>query len=197
MTLDYHQINRSLGNMDLYLMDQLLKGRFEKEHRILDVGCGEGRNLYYFIQQGYEIYGIDQDRQAIKFLKMLSKTLNSDLDADCFIHGDASDMPYPPRAFDVVICNAVLHFAKDLENFMQMISELERVVKLEGSVFIRMAFDLDGMPELNEEFPFRLNRTLLEKVKKKFDFEEIEPFKTVLIPEMRSMATIILKKMKP
>ncbi|MEJ2005165.1 MAG: methyltransferase domain-containing protein, partial [Cyclobacteriaceae bacterium] len=54
-------LNALLGNIDVYLLDQILKGRFEKSRRILDAGCGEGRNSRYLASQGKEIYFLDRD----------------------------------------------------------------------------------------------------------------------------------------
>ncbi|MDH3217131.1 MAG: methyltransferase domain-containing protein [Candidatus Krumholzibacteria bacterium] len=52
------------GEIDIYLFDQILKGRFDKSRRELDVGCGDGRNLIYFMRSGFDVFAIDQDRQV-------------------------------------------------------------------------------------------------------------------------------------
>ncbi|WP_332912670.1 hypothetical protein [Algoriphagus boritolerans] len=49
--MEVTELNQLLGNVDIYLLDQILKGRFSKEMKILDAGCGEGRNAVYFINQ--------------------------------------------------------------------------------------------------------------------------------------------------
>jgi len=48
------------GGIDIYLFDQLLKGRFVPEMRVLDPGSGSGRNLVYFLWSGYEVFGVDE-----------------------------------------------------------------------------------------------------------------------------------------
>ena len=48
------------GGIDIYLFDQLLKGRFVPGMRILDAGCGSGRNLVYFLRSGYEVFAVDE-----------------------------------------------------------------------------------------------------------------------------------------
>ena len=60
------------GHIDIYLFDQLLKGRLNGLTRVLDLGCGAGRNLVYFLQQGYEVFGIDQDADQIDRVRALA-----------------------------------------------------------------------------------------------------------------------------
>jgi SAM-dependent methyltransferase len=52
------------GNIDIYLFDQLLKGRFFSGMRVLDAGCGTGRNLVYFLRNGYQVFGVDQSAEV-------------------------------------------------------------------------------------------------------------------------------------
>ena len=49
------ELNHLLGNIDIYLLDQILKDRFKKSFKILDAGCGEGRNLIYFVRNGFKL----------------------------------------------------------------------------------------------------------------------------------------------
>ena len=53
------------GNIDIYLFDLLLKGRITPAMHVLDAGCGGGRNLIYFLRQGYNISGVDLSEEAI------------------------------------------------------------------------------------------------------------------------------------
>ena len=60
MTLD-----EQFGPIDIYLFDQILRGRIAPGERIVDAGCGIGRNLVYLLREGYEVYGADADPDAI------------------------------------------------------------------------------------------------------------------------------------
>ena len=64
------------GSIDIYLFDQLLKGRFVPGMRVLDAGCGSGRNLVYFLRSGYEVFGIDESREAIAQARRLAAGLD-------------------------------------------------------------------------------------------------------------------------
>ncbi len=49
------------GDIDIYLFDQFLKNRFTPEMKILDAGCGGGRNVVYFLLSGFQVFAIDRD----------------------------------------------------------------------------------------------------------------------------------------
>ncbi|HCB47339.1 MAG TPA: SAM-dependent methyltransferase, partial [Algoriphagus sp.] len=149
--MEINELNRLLGNVDIYLLDQILKGRFTKEMKILDAGCGEGRNTAYFVNQGYQIFGIDPDEFAIQYCRFQSKSLKNEYDAHRFQIGRLEEIPFHGEAFDVVICSAVLHFAKNVDNFRQMISEIYRVLKPGGIFWFRMCTGFGGILDSAKE----------------------------------------------
>ena len=53
------------GGIDIYLFDQLLRGRIPVGLTVLDAGCGTGRNLVYFLRNGYRVLGADSDAAAV------------------------------------------------------------------------------------------------------------------------------------
>nr|WP_287938585.1 class I SAM-dependent methyltransferase [Algoriphagus sp.] len=203
--MEINELNRLLGNVDIYLLDQILKGRFPKGTRILDAGCGEGRNAVYFIQKGYQIFGIDTNETAIQYCRFLSRSLNPNFDIHRFQVGRLEEIPFHAEAFDSVICSAVLHFADSVDNFWEMIHEIHRVLKPGGLFWFRMttAFggildqsqDLGngkyGLPDGSDRFLF-----LPEYVDKleKTGFKFLEPLKTVLIPGQREMGVFVLER---
>ncbi len=203
--MEINELNRLLGNVDIYLLDQILKGRFTKEMKILDAGCGEGRNAVYFIQKGYQIFGIDPNDVAIQYCRFLTKSLNPDFDSHRFQIGKLESIPFHADAFDAVICSAVLHFAENVDNFWQMIQEINRVLKAGGIFWFRMTTAFGGILTQSQEIgkgkyalPDGSDRFLflpayvdkLEKV----GFRFLEPLKTVLIPGQREMGVFLLEK---
>ena len=101
--MEIDELNRLLGNVDNYLLDQLLKGRFNKDMKILDVGCGEGRNAVYFLQKNYSIFGLDPNEVAVQYCRYLAKTINPQTDIHRFQIGDGAAIPFHAAAFDAVI----------------------------------------------------------------------------------------------
>ena len=59
-------LQAQFGEIDIYLFDQLLRGRLVPGTRILDVGCGSGRNLVYLLRAGYQVFGVDPDPGSIQ-----------------------------------------------------------------------------------------------------------------------------------
>ena len=72
------------GSIDIYVFDQLLKGRFFTGMRVLDAGCGAGRNLVYFLRNGYQVFGVDQSAESISQVRRLASTLAPHLPAENF-----------------------------------------------------------------------------------------------------------------
>ncbi len=200
------ELNHLLGNIDLYLLDQILKARFEPHFRILDAGCGEGRNLLYFIQNGYQVWGIDKNADSIQMLKYIVKSVNRDYPQDRFVQGNIENMPYHSNEFDTIVSSAVWHFAEDKSHFLSMFQESVRVLKPGGILFARMATDRgieDEIQPMNDEkhvlpdgsVRFLLTKSLLNEIITTYGLEFIEPFKSVVVDNQRSMSTLVLRKM--
>ncbi|HIP27012.1 MAG TPA: class I SAM-dependent methyltransferase [Flavobacteriaceae bacterium] len=192
------ELKQEIGNIDIYLLDQILKERFNSTDKILDAGCGSGRNLQYFINNNFDVYGIDSNENRIKSLKNLNNNQN-------FKVAKLEAIPFNKDYFDYIICNAVLHFANNEIHFFKMFSELFRVLKTNGTLFIRMTSDFGIENSVNEiengvyDIPdgstrFLLTNTILEKLKNKYNFDFIEPLKTVNVNNLRCMSTLIIKK---
>jgi SAM-dependent methyltransferase len=201
------ELNRLLGNIDVYLLDQILKNRFSTEMKILDAGSGEGRNAIYFLNSGYQIFGIDQEELAIQYLRFVAKSLNSNYDAHRFQVGQLEEIPFHAGAFDAVICSAVLHFAKSEFNFWEMIHEMDRVLKPGGILWFRMTTGFGGILEQSEDLgagrfllPDESERFVLQQ--KHLDrllgmgFEYLEAPKTVLVIGQREMGVFVLEKIR-
>lgn len=202
--MHWRKINQLLGNIDLYWLDFILKGYLGDKDRILDVGCGEGRNLVYCMQQGYDVFGIDKNDDAIKFVRMLGKQLQlSDVEAR-FQVMDLSKLRFPDQSFDVVINSAVLHFAKDEPHFLQMFAECIRVLKPGAKLFLRTMTDThltnqellktgQNLSSENED-RFLLNEALLIHLLNDYPVKWFEIPKSVVVGNERSMGVFILEK---
>ncbi|MBY5951684.1 MAG: class I SAM-dependent methyltransferase [Cyclobacteriaceae bacterium] len=203
--MEINELNRLLGNVDNYLLDQILKGRFTKEMKILDAGCGEGRNTVYFINQGYSIFGIDPNELAIQYCRYQAKSLVPNYDTHRFQPGRLEEIPFHNQAFDALICSAVLHFAENVDNFWQMIEEIHRVLKPGGIFWFRMCTAFSDILEKSEKLEggkyrlpdeserFVLTHSHVDKLQK-IGFQFLEAPKTVLVLEQREMGVFLLQK---
>ena len=200
MNVQINSLQAAVGQTDIYLIDQILKGRFLPTQKILDAGCGNGRNMYWFLQNDFNVVGIDSSTSAIELLKKQSPSA-----ANRFQVAPVEQMPFPDEAFDHVISSAVLHFAHSTFHFHQMFSEMVRVLKKRGMLFIRMTCDI-GLEEKvihikdgNYYIPdgskrFLLTRALLKDCLEQYQLVLLEPFKTVLVDDERSMSTVVLQR---
>lgn len=193
------------GNIDIYLFDQLLKGRFDDCRKVLDAGCGGGRNLVYFLQHGYEVYGIDQSPVAIEAVKGLSSSLAPANPLDNFRISSVEEMPFEDNYFDLVISSAVLHFAHHDAHFEKMLSAMWCVLKPGGYLFARLASNI-GIEALVQ--PLGDNRFLLPDGSTRYLVTEetllrytsalkgelFEPIKTTNVQNLRCMTTWCVRK---
>ncbi len=67
------------GNIDIYLFDQLLKGRIAQGDRVLDAGCGSGRNAHYLLREGLDVHAVDENSRAIDACGELARELGRPL----------------------------------------------------------------------------------------------------------------------
>lgn len=198
------QLNKYFGNIDLYLLDQILKNKISKEAKVLDAGCGEGRNLIYFLNNGFDLRGVDQNPDAIKMLQFVVGSSYPYCPKDHFEVGELSHLAYQNNEFDYIICSAVLHFAKSTAHFWLMFKELDRVLTKGGTLFIRMTSDigLEGHSKSDGDlfylpdgsYRFLITEPMIQTVLQEFNYSKLEPVKTVSVENKRCMTTLVIKK---
>lgn len=200
-----NNLKQLYGNIDIYLFDQLLKGRFDDCRSIIDIGVGGGRNLHYFLLNGYEVYGIDPNAAAIESVKQLAASLAPGHPADNFIIATAENLPFETASFDLAICSAVLHFANGHAHFDAMLRSIWRILKPGGYFFARIASDI-GIEELVTPLgdgiyllPDGTNRYLVNEetllnYTSALGAELFEPIKTTNVQNLRCMTTWCLRK---
>lgn len=200
-----NNLRESFGNIDIYLFDQLLKGRFDKCRKVLDAGCGNGRNLVYFLRNGFEVYGLDSDKDSVNAVKKLAGHISPGYPESNFITGQVDKMPFSSNYFDLVILSAVLHFAESKQHFEDMLMETWRVIKPGGFFFARLASDIGiekrVQPTENGKFllpdgtqRFLVNESMLLSYTQSFKAVLFEPIKTTNVQNMRCMTTWCLMK---
>jgi len=199
-----NRLSELYGNIDIYLFDQLLKGRYDNVQKLLDVGCGNGRNLYYFLRNGYQVAGIDPDAQAVRKVKELSTALAPGNPPENFVVCPAENLPYADASFDLVICSAVLHFARDEQHFAGMLRSMFRVLRPGGYFFARLASDIGIearvkslgkgrylLPDGSERFLVNEQKLLQYTIELGALYE---PIKTTNVQNMRCMTTWCVQK---
>jgi len=193
-------LRSEFGDIDIYLFDQLLKGRFDGRSRVLDAGCGRGRNLVFLLRAGFEVHACDRDPSSVEAARALASRLAPALPSDHFRIADVDALPWPDGSMDVVISSAVLHFATDEAHFEGMLREMWRTVAPGGMLFARLASSIG----LEDRVVWRAGRrALLPDGSERFLVDEafllawsehlkgdlLDPIKTTNVQGLRAMTT--------
>jgi tellurite methyltransferase len=193
------------GDIDVYLFDQLLKGRLVPGMEALDAGCGAGRNLVYLLHAGFDVYAVDADGGAVERVRAMAAELAPALDAGRFRVAAVEALPFGDGAFDFVISSAVLHFARDEAHFRAMLGEMWRVLRPGGVLWARLASDvaMEGAvrPLGGRRFVlpdgsvrFLVDERMLREAEADLDAQPLDPLRTSLVHGQRSMTTWCIRK---
>ena len=199
------ELVEQFGAIDIYLFDQILRGRIGRGMRVLDAGCGAGRNLVYFLREGYEVFGADLDARAVESTQRLAARLAPGLPAGNFRVEAIEEMSFPDGFADVVLSSAVLHFASGDDQFLAMLRGAWRVLKPGGLLFCRLASTI-GMEQQMQCIGgrrFRLpdgsdrylvDASLLGELTEELGGRLMDPLKTTVVQGQRAMTTWVLQK---
>jgi len=193
------------GEIDIYLFDQLLRGRILPGARVCDAGCGWGRNLVYLLRSGYRVLAVDGDASAIEAVRAMASTLAPGLPADNFRVEPVETMSFPDRCADVVISSAVLHFARDDDHFDAMLHGCWRLLDDDGLFFCRLASSIGIesrvrpvgagrflLPDGSERY--LVTEARLVDLTTRLGGELLDPLKTTVVQNQRSMTTWVMQK---
>jgi tellurite methyltransferase len=192
------------GSIDIYVFDQLLKERIVRGDRILDAGCGSGRNVHYPLREGFDVTVTDVDSRAVAKCVRLAEELGHPLPPGKAQVAGLDALPFADAAFDVVLCNTVLHFATDDAQFEGWVAELFRVLRAGGLFFARLA----GSPGIENQVRWLDGRrALLPDGSERYLTDEtqlmqltdtygrlLDPLKTTIVHGQRAMTTWVVRK---
>jgi SAM-dependent methyltransferase len=196
-------LQEQFGQIDIYVFDQILRGNIGPGMRVLDAGCGYGRNLVYLMRERAEVFGLDLDAGGITHVRQLAASMETGLAAENFQVGAIERMPFADGFADVVICSAVLHFAQDDEHFHAMLAELWRVVRPGGMLFCRLGsrIGMDFQPVRGHVFTvgdgsewYLVDEDMLMDLTEEMDAVLVDPLKTTIVQDFRCMTTWVLRK---
>jgi tellurite methyltransferase len=198
------ELRARFGDIDIYLFDQLARGRFDARRRVLDAGCGGGRNLPYFLSRGFEVFAIDADPGAVTSVAALVARLAPGLPAANVRQGTVEQLPWPDASMDAVIASALLHFARDRAQFDAMIDDLWRVLAPGGLFFARLATSIGletrlaapvgrvRLPDGSDRFV--VDAATLLDLTTRLGGRLLDPLKTTNVQDQRCMTTWTMEK---
>ena len=196
-------LEEQFGQIDIYVFDQILRGNIAAGMRVVDAGCGYGRNLVHLLREGVEIFAVDASAEAVGHVRALAAELAPELPVGNFQVGAIEKMPWPDGFADVVICNSVLHFARDERHFLAMVEEMWRVLRVGGMLFVRLGSRI-GM-EFERVRPniyrigdgsewFLVDEAALLDMTRQMDGVLVDPLKTTIVQDYRCMTTWVVRK---
>jgi SAM-dependent methyltransferase len=197
-------LREQFGDIDIYLFDQLLRGRLTPGMRVLDAGCGYGRNLVYLLRHGFEVFAVDADPDAVRSVRELAATLAPELPDSNFRVEPVEAMTVPDASMDVVLSSAVLHFARDDEHFESMARRMWRALAPGGLLFCRLAASIGIesrivsrgggrylLPDGSERYLVTEERLLA--LTAALGGVLADPIKSTIVQDMRCMATWVVR----
>ena len=198
-------LEAEFGPIDIYLFDQLLRGQIAPGMRVLDAGCGPGRNLVYLLRSGYDVFAVDSEPVAVAAVRKLAASLAPALPADHMRQEQIEHMTFADASFDVVLSSAVLHFARDDAQFEAMLTEMWRVLKPGGLFFARLASSIGmesrmrrvsgrrfTLPDQSERY--LVDEARLIELTRALGGVLVDPLKTTIVQDQRCMTTWVMRK---
>jgi SAM-dependent methyltransferase len=196
------------GRIDIYLFDLLLREVIRPGHRILDAGCGKGRNLHYLLRSGFQVWGVDRDVDAVEAVRNMSRELLPEPAGAAggrFSRASVEALPFPDASFDVVLSSAVLHFAESPAHFEAMVLEMWRVLAPGGVLWARLASDIGiedrvrplgagryALPDGTDRF--LVDEDVLSGLTARLGGVLLDPLKTTNVQGLRCMTTWVVRK---
>jgi SAM-dependent methyltransferase len=203
-------LDAEFGAIDIYLFDQLLRGRITRADRIVDAGCGSGRNLVYFLRNGFDVWALDADADRIADVRALAAEIGGDVPADRFRVEPLEHGTLPDRSATVVISSAVLHFARDDDEFQRMLEGTWRLVAPGGMFFCRLASSIGIETRITPvdsnahthryRLPDGTTRYLVDQSRllqwtEALGGRLLDPIKTTVVQDQRAMTTWVVRRM--
>jgi tellurite methyltransferase len=198
-------LRAEFGEIDIYLFDQLMRGRITRGMRVLDAGCGNGRNLVYLLRQGFDVAAVDAGPGAVGQVRALAASLGRAIPPDQLRSEPVESMTFADASFDVVISSAVLHFARDEAHWWAMLHEMWRVLAPSGLFFARLATTIGHesrvrplggrrfiVPDGSERF--LVDEAMVMSATESLGGRLVDPLKTSVVQNARSMMTWVMQK---
>jgi tellurite methyltransferase len=135
---DQEKLLGELGQLNLHLLEQVRNGQIQPQMKILEIGCGYGHNIRFFIKHGYDAYGIDKSEEAIQLIKEYLPGWNPSLKTENFQVAEPLTLPFQEGFFDYTYALHFSEFTNNADSLAPLLKEALRVVKPSGVLFLQL-----------------------------------------------------------
>lgn len=196
----------AFADVDIYLLDQILRARITSSDVVLDAGCGFGRNARGLMRLGCRVLCVDQDADALAALRTAARSLAPSQSDDDFRVEPIDAMSWPDDVASVVVSSAVLHFARDDDQFLAMLRSMWRRLQPGGLFFARLGttIGLSHVPAVrlsgrtyrlgDGTTRFLADEEGLMRLTAEMDGQLLDPLKTTIVQGQRCMTTWVVRK---
>ena len=98
-----------------------------KVEKILELGCGQGRDAIHFAQLGYEVNALDISPKAIKSIEKIKTELDLTI-LQPQVHDITKLLPFSEEYFDFIYSNLTLQFF-DINQLDQIFHNISKTLK--------------------------------------------------------------------
>ena len=208
-TTSFDDVLAWLGTTDVYVLDQVMRRRLRQPMRVLDAGCGDGRNVELLLRAGCDVHGIDASADAIERARARAAAVAPHIPETNFRVAEIETLGVDDAGgtgtFDAVLCVAALHFARDRTHFEAMVAALGRVLRPGGLLLVRLATSIGaadrfaalggGRFRLGDGTErFLVDEATLVALTASLSGELADPLKTVDVHGLRAMTTWVVRK---
>jgi len=113
--------------------------------KILDIGCGHGRDSLFLAREGFIVTGMDKSQEALDVVK--KKAEEETLKNVHTLLGEAKKIPAQDSTYDAAIANLVLDLLK-MPDRNEALKEIERVLKPGGIASITGNFSREDIRDM-------------------------------------------------
>ena len=103
-----------------------------EDYTVLDLGCGGGRNIEYFLTKADKVYGLDHSEASVKMASERNKEAIESGRCKILL-GDVKSLPFEDESIDAVTAFETIYFWNDID---ECFKEIYRVLKKDGKFLI-------------------------------------------------------------
>ena len=171
-TLDYYQrnakdffsqtINVDMQNVYQPFLEYLPKPHLSNQQKILDVGCGSGRDSVFFANQGFEVVAIDGSQNVIG----LAKQTDTRIDWQCLRFDEIAKQSWQNQFTGIWACASLLHVP--FYDLPKILNDLIRCLKSDGILYASFKYG-DSEREKDGRFFCDINEQRWQLIEEQLD----------------------------